>query len=253
MAPVRNTSWDDSAEWYDRMLAGEGTYQRELILPNLMRMMAIRRGEIVLDLACGQGFFAREFAAAGATVLGVDSSTKLIEIAKHTATPNALYRVASADAMPFIKKGSVDKVAIILAIQNMENVAGVFKECARVLKTGGSVYMVMNHPAFRIPQASSWRWDEKSGVQYRRIDRYLSELKTKIQMHPGDKPSEYTLSFHRPLQFYFKALHKAGLAVSALEEWNSHKKSEPGPRAKAEDTSRKEIPLFMFLEAKNIS
>jgi hypothetical protein len=34
-----------------------------------------------------------------------------------------------------------------------------------------------------------------------------------------------------------------------MEEWESHKKSQPGPRAKAEDQARKEIPLFLYLEA----
>ena len=52
-----------------------------------------------------------------------------------------------------------------------------------------------------------------------------------------------------PLQVYFKALKRAGFAVTGLEEWISNKKSEAGPRAKAEDKARKEIPLFMMIEA----
>jgi len=68
-------------------------------------------------------------------------------------------------------------------------------------------------------------------------------------MHPGDAPGEFTISFNRPLQYYFKAINKAGMAVGRLEEWNSHKKSEAGPRAKAEDIARKEIPLFLMMEA----
>jgi len=49
-----------------------------------------------------------------------------------------------------------------------------------------------------------------------------------------------------------KALHKAGFTLKILEEWNSHKKSEPGPRAKAEDRARKEIPLFLYFGAVRI-
>jgi len=51
------------------------------------------------------------------------------------------------------------------------------------------------------------------------------------------------------MQYYFKALNKAGFAVSLMEEWNSHKKSQAGPRADAEDIARKEIPLFVCLMA----
>ena len=135
----------------------------------------------------------------------------------------------------------------------MENVQGVFNECGRVLKENGKLFLVMNHPAFRIPKASGWEWDAKNKIQYRRIDSYLSESREKIDMHPSagsrKSASDYTLSFHRPLQFYFKALQKAGFSVNRLEEWNSNKKSEPGPRATAENKIRKEIPLFLFLEA----
>lgn len=250
MPKQKDTSWERVAKWYDRMLEGEGTYQKELILPNILRLMDIHKGDAVLDLACGQGFFSREFARLGARVKGSDASATLIRIAKKNSPAEVDFHVAKADAIYFLKAGAVDKVAIILALQNIDNVAGVLKECARVLKPGGTLYVVLNHPAFRIPKASSWGWDEKENVQYRRIDKYLSEAKVQIEMHPGDRPGEHTISFHRPLQFYFKALNKAGLSVSLLEEWNSHKKSEPGPRSKAEDISRKEIPLFLCLVAK---
>lgn len=258
------TSWGEVAEWYSDLLEKEeGTYQKELILPNLVRLMDIKKGEFVLDLACGQGFFTREIYKLGAKVMGVDVSKELVGLAEKIGKAENLkidYRVSSADDLSFIKNNSIDKIVIVLAIQNIENVAGVLKECQRILKLNGKLFLVLNHPAFRIPKQSSWDWDEKNKSQYRRIDQYLSESKVEIQMHPsassGRVPglkSEKTISFHRPLQYYFKLLGKNGLAVDRLEEWNSHKKSQPGPRAKAEDKIRKEIPLFMFLEAIKIN
>ena len=249
---IKDTSWGPVAEWYDALLEGEGTYQKELILPNLLRLMEIRRGETVLDLGCGQGFFTRAFAAAGADAVGADASRAMIAIAERTASapPGKIsFRAARADSLPFIKSGSVDKAAIVLALQNMENAADVLAEGARVLRSRGELFIVLNHPAFRIPKASAWGWDEKEKAQYRRIDRYLSELKVPIAMHPGKRSGPQTLSFHRPLQFYFKALNKEGFAVAKFEEWSSHRKSQPGPRAKAEDLARKEIPLFLCIVA----
>lgn len=72
-----NTSWENVAEWYSKLLEGDGTYQKELVLPNLLRLMNIQHGDKVLDLACGPGFFSREFAAKGAVVVGVDASRSL--------------------------------------------------------------------------------------------------------------------------------------------------------------------------------
>jgi ubiquinone/menaquinone biosynthesis C-methylase UbiE len=178
--------------------------------------------------------------------LGVDISRELIEVAKG-AVAGGEFRVASAENLPFIDNGSMDKAAIILALQNIERADKVLGECARVLRAGGTLHLVLNHPAFRNPKVTSWGWDAENKVQYRRVDEYLSESKVKIQMRPGDAPELYTLSFHRPLQYYFKLFSKLGFAVERLEEWNSNKKSEPGSRARAEDRARKEIPLFLYM------
>src|SRR5205085_10633374 len=85
--------------------------------------------------------------------------------------------------------------------------------------------------------------------QYRRIDRYLLPRKIPIVTHPGKDPDAYTWSFHKPLEHYVRALRNAGLLIDALEEWPSHKTSEPGPRAATENAARKEIPMFLALRA----
>lgn len=244
-----NTSWGEVAGWYDELLSQEGTYQKDVILPNLLRLLEAKRGEAILDLACGTGFFANEISKKGAKVVGVDIAKELVEIAKKKVSQGAEFFVSPADNLPFLKKESLDKAVIVLAIQNIENMKGVWEECARVLKPRGKLLVVMNHPAFRIPRQSSWGWDLEKNVQYRRIESYLSESKVGIDMHPGERVANYTVSFHRPLQLYFKTLHKAGFSVGRLEEWNSHRRSEPGPRAQMEDRARKEIPLFLCLEA----
>jgi hypothetical protein len=109
----------------------------------------------------------------------------------------------------------------------------------------------MMHPSFRGPKETSWGWDDKSKVQYRRVDRYLLPRKAPIVTNPG-KSTQYTWSFHKPLEDYVKAARSAGLMIDALEEWPSHKTSAPGPRAPAENTARKEIPLFLALRAVKI-
>ncbi len=246
------TSWSGVAKWYDETVEEKGSYQQDLILPNLLRLMEIKKGENVLDLACGQGLFAREFVKAGATVVASDISKELVEIAKKKSPEEIAYHVASAESLPFLNDGTVEKVAIVLALQNIENMNGTLAECARVLSPNGKLYLVLNHPAFRIPKASSWEYDEKKNAQYRRIDRYLSSLKSEIDMSPGSASRVMTLSFHRPLQAYVKALGKSGFAITRLEEWISGKKSQDGPRGIAEDFARKEIPLFLTLEAQKM-
>ncbi|MFM2414569.1 MAG: hypothetical protein RI911_262, partial [Candidatus Parcubacteria bacterium] len=80
--------------------------------------------------------------------------------------------------------------------------------------------------------------------------------KIQMEMHPGARAEtgkrSITYSFHRSLQDFAKAFTHAGLPLVRLEEWVSHRKSQTGPKAQAEDTARKEFPLFMCIECKKL-
>lgn len=248
---AKDTSWGRDAAWYDDLLSKPGTYQEEVILPNLLRIVLPQQGMRVIDLGCGQGYFSRALAAEGAEVLGIDAGSDLIALAEKAAG-GPRYQVGDATKLTGISDSSFDRATIVLALQNIENANAAIAEAARVLTPDGKLILVMNHPAFRIPKHSAWEWSEDGATQYRTEDRYLSELREKIQTHPGSDPDRYTISFHRPLQSYFKALQKAGLAVTRLEEWSSNRKSQAGPRAAAEDRARAEFPLFVCIEAGKI-
>ncbi len=248
----KSTSWGEVANWYDEYLKKEGSYQSEVVLPQVLRMLALTKNDTVLDLACGEGFFAREFAKTGAKVIGADISPELIQKAKTAGGP-ILYKVAPASTLTFAKDKEFTAVACILALQNMEDIKSVFAEVKRVLAPKGKFVMVLNHPTFRVLKRSSWGFDDKEGVQYRRIDGYLSAAKILVDMHPGKVKSAQTVSYHRSLQDFTKALAGAGFAITRLEEWTSHKVSGKGPRQKAEDTARKEIPLFMAIEVQQLN
>lgn len=250
--PKHSTSWGKVATWYNKHLEeGEDTYQEKLIKPNLLRLLEPKAGQEILDVGCGQGYFSREIAKIGAKVVGVDIGNELIKLAKEKAEKNETYLNLSADKMSALQNNKFDSAICVLALQNMKNLPQSILEISRVLKTGGKCLLVLNHPTFRIPEDSAWNYDEKTNEQYRRINSYMSEKTFQVDMTQGitnPKSKKFTVSFHHPLQVYFKAFAKAGLAVTKLEEWVSHKVSDKGPRKEAEDKARKEIPLFMCIE-----
>ncbi len=248
----KETSWGNVADWYQDLLTGDNTYQEEVILPNLLRVLELKDKEKILDLACGEGFFSRAFIKEDADVTALDISPELIAIAKIKSPSGINFITASGDKLPFPDE-SFKKVVIVLALQNIENVSGAIAECSRVLSRNGELFIVLNHPAFRIPKYSLWGMDEEKKVQYRRIDAYMSESKTEINMHPGKDTKKTTVSFHRPLQLYFKVFAKNNFVVSKLEEWVSHKKSEEGSNAAPENRARKEIPMFMLVKCIKLS
>lgn len=244
----KNTSWGPVARWYDELLDDVDSYQTKIILPGIIRLLGPIKDRKILDLACGQGFFSHALAKEGAKVTAVDISPELITIAKEKAAGGEQFHVSAADNLSLFENEKFDAVLCVLAIQNIENMARTFHEVGRVLVPKGRFVMVVNHPCFRVPGGSFWQFDEEKKLQYRRIDSYMSELKKEINMHPGISGGEATVSFHRPLQVYAKSLSKAGLIISRMEEWISHKKSQKGSRQHAENRARKEFPLFMCIE-----
>jgi SAM-dependent methyltransferase len=183
----------------------------------------------------------------------VDAAAELIRLARQRSAPAIQYHVGDARDLSFLPAEAFAAVTCILAIQNIHPILPVFQSAQRVLVPGGRLVMVMMHPCFRGPKETSWGWDEARRVQYRRVDRYLIPRKAPIVTNPGSAPDKYTWSFHKPIEAYVKALRHAGLLIDALEEWTSHKTTAAGPRAPAENASRKEIPLFMAVRAVKVA
>ena len=90
-----------------------------MILPNLLRLIAVDKSEKILDIACGQGFFSREISLLGAEVCGVDRGEELIEIARSKSSNKIDYKISDADKLPY-KDNQFDKAIIILALQNIK-------------------------------------------------------------------------------------------------------------------------------------
>ncbi len=248
----RTTSWSAVAPWYDEYLETKtDSYQAKVIAPNLLRILNLKKSEAVLDLACGQGYFSRFLQEAGAAVTGIDISEELIARAKEHGGGINYVTAPAHDTKQ--KPNSFDAAIIVLALENIKNVDEIVGELARVLKKEGRVIVVLLHPVFRIPQHSDWGFDTKKNLQYRRVDKYLSEVAIEITQNPFKGKKEIkTVTYHRSLQWYTKIFKKHGFAIIGIEEWISHKKSEAGARKEAEDSARKEFPLFLGLELKKI-
>ena len=76
------------------MVGDQGSdYQRSLIFPGAFRMLAVKKGDRVLDLACGPGAFSRYMSKKGMRVEGLDASEQLLSYAaaRSPAFPDACW------------------------------------------------------------------------------------------------------------------------------------------------------------------
>jgi SAM-dependent methyltransferase len=240
-----DTSWENVAQWYDKIVGEKGQYyHKEVILPGLKRLL--HNPTSVLDLGCGQGILARCLDKS-VSYLGIDLSTSLITAAKKYVTDkNKSFFVHDLTKEISLKNHDFSHACCVLALQNIADPNALFQTAAKHLTNKGKLILVMNHPCFRIPRQSSWGIDEKKKCQYRRIDGYFSPMQIPIQARPGSDPTEKTISFHFPLSYYINALHKNGFVIVGMEEWISNKKSS-GTKARMENRSREEFPLFLVI------
>ena len=116
----KDTSWNNVASWYDELFKNDDSYQAKVVLPNLLRILDLKTGEQVYDLACGQGYFANVFAHMGANVVASDLSKNLIETAKKNSKEKISFYISPAHRAQFLKDVSIDTIVVVLAIQNIE-------------------------------------------------------------------------------------------------------------------------------------
>lgn len=249
----KSTSWSPVAKWYGDIVGSEGHYFHEhIILPNLRPILRPETREKVLDIGCGQGVYARVLPR-GVDYTGIDISSELVREAEMLdKNKDHQYFVADATKSLPLSDESFDHAISILAIQNMIDGAAAITNMIKSLKVGGDLTIVLNHPAYRIPRQSSWGSDPQNKLEYRRINRYLSDLEIPITAHPGQPNSPVTWTYHHPISYFTQAMTNNGCAITRFEEWASDKKSV-GKAARAENRARAEFPLFLTLQAVRVN
>jgi SAM-dependent methyltransferase len=116
-------------------------------LPRLVDFSGFR-GQRLLEVGCGIGTDLVRFASGGARVTGVDLSQTAIDLAEqnlalHDTCAEEL-RVANAEALPYADS-TFDVVYGHGVIQYTDDPARLVRECARVLRPGGTgIFMVYN-------------------------------------------------------------------------------------------------------------
>jgi 2-polyprenyl-6-hydroxyphenyl methylase/3-demethylubiquinone-9 3-methyltransferase len=111
-------------------------YMRRILVDELQRDP---NGLRVLDVGCGGGLLAEEFAQLGCAVTGVDPSTKSLEVARAHATQTGLdidYREAAGESLPFAD-GEFPVIYCCDVLEHVNDVGRTIGEISRVLEPGG--------------------------------------------------------------------------------------------------------------------
>jgi len=243
--------WEELSDWYDQKQGETGDlWHRALIDPTLLRLIGDPRGKDILDLGCGNGYLSRRLARQGGRITALDSSLRMIRNARSHDSKNSLkitYVHAEASKLVSIEEESFDLVFANMSLMDIQDGKGAINEVARVLKKGGRFVASICHPCFDNGSNSGWLLEKGmyGTTTYRRIRAYRKPFKERTPWKSPGK-NRYTMSFHRPLQWYAGVLHSSGLAITALEE------PEPTEEFVEEESDAPgfaEVPLHLVIEA----
>jgi len=252
--------WEKAAKsWIEFIRGGENIYSDYLNAPALMRMLGEVDGKRVLDMGCGEGYASRILAGAGANVIGVDISDRLIDAAleEEARYPQGIeYISADAANIHMFEDESFDIVTCYMAMMDMANHEKVISEASRVLKTGGRYIIVMEHPCFGTRfvdgrMISGWKTrlheeGRKEYIRYR-IEDYLHNHSYAFEWK-HDRLSYHfvTTGFHRTLSDYVNEMSKNGLVITGMDE---PQPMDEGIRVQPSMDKHLRIPQSIVIEA----
>jgi demethylmenaquinone methyltransferase / 2-methoxy-6-polyprenyl-1,4-benzoquinol methylase len=117
----------------------------------LIREAGLAPGHRVIDLACGTGDIAFLAAERGASVVGLDITTRMIDLARAKTSGGSRdpqFLVGDMMALPFAT-GSADVVTTGYGLRNVPGLDAAVDEIARVLRAGGRLLSLdFNRPSW---------------------------------------------------------------------------------------------------------
>lgn len=226
--------WNRKAAYWDEYMGEGNDWHLQLVSPAVERLLQVQSGELILDVACGNGMLARRLAGLGAQVVACDFSSVFIERARARSAAFADridYSVVDAtdrEQLLQLGKGRFDGATCTQGLMDMPVIEPLFEAITKLLKPGGRFVITVPHPCFNTTGMSivGERIDDERGlrtVAYLKLTRYLTTIQVKGAGVPGEPELHYY--FLRPLNELLGAGFQAGLVVDGIDE----PAFEPGP------------------------
>lgn len=225
--PKTTEVWDKLAAWWDDKIGDGNATQDILVEPAQERLLDLKTGDRVLDIACGAGRFTRRMATKAVNIVAFDHSEKFIERARRRTVEHRdriEYRVLNAADRPALLslgERRFDAAVCTMAFMDMAEVTPLLSTLPRLLKPGGRFVWSVTHPVFNSGDAKMMAEVEEDGTslvtKYRmKVGDYLAcRMVTGIGISGQPEQQHY---FHRPVSALLNACFDHGFVLDRIEE-----------------------------------
>lgn len=203
---MKGDPWPSLGNWWLEELSGDPAYEEE-VSPLLLDLLAPKENELILDIGCGDGRMMGRLSAIGAKVVGCDFNGMLLSRAKSLGP----VVVAKLPRMSWARRGSFDKALVGLVLEHLPDEEAFFQQVAMVVRPGGAMAMVINHPVWTAPKSSPM--EDSSGETLWRPGVYFG------RGYSDEPAGQQTVRFyHRTMADLLNAASGAGWDLERLEE-----------------------------------
>ncbi len=215
--------WNTNAEFWDSRMGEGNFFHKILIEPVQLKLLDIKPGQKILDIACGNGQFARKMSQMGAKVTGIDFAENMIKIARAKSNKDVKYKVVDACKEHDLKKLSgtkFDAIVCTMAFMDMKDIKTLIKYSPKLLKKRGRFVFSLCHPCFNSGEHSLVHEMDEAGKvtnnYYVKIHDYLVERSSLGVAMIGQPRLQYY--FHRPVSIILGYFFQSGFVLDAYEE-----------------------------------
>lgn len=195
-------NWDDIAQWWIAEISDDPIYGSD-VHPLFLELVAGVEGSF-LDLGCGNG---QGMGLVPGPVVGIDLSERLLREARGQG-PVVRGRLPS---LSYLKDRAFHHAGAIYLLDLISDHEAFFAEVARVVRPGGTLSIVINHPVYTSPGSAPiadvdgevlWRW----GTYHTRGSSLESA---------GERSVEF---FHRPIDDLVTSAALYGWVLERMSE-----------------------------------
>ncbi|MDX8053914.1 class I SAM-dependent methyltransferase [Lentzea sp. BCCO 10_0798] len=191
------------------------------VRPAIVDLAGDVAGRRILDAGCGAGPVSAALRDRGAVVSGFDRSAKMVELARQRLGDDVDLRVADITGPLPYPDGAFDDAVAALVLHYLEDWTAPLAELRRVLKPGGRLIVVVNHPILL-------------KMVHRETD-YFATTKWSDEYNFNGQKAVLTY-WHRPLHAMTDAFTAAGFRTAVI--------SEPPPAPEAHELFPDEMARF---------